>query len=130
MNRVVIDTNAYSAFKRGDRAVFDALARAEEVMMPVFVVGELHFGFRGGSRVAQNTSELGAFLCKPTVRLWLPTEETAVIYGELMDGLKRAGTPIPINDVWIAAACVESGSRLVTFDRHFETVPGLRLWQN
>ncbi len=130
VSQIVLDTNAYSAFMRGDRSVFSALSNSERVWVPVFVIGELHFGFQGGNRRQENLAELDQFLQKPTVRTWLPTLETAQIYGEVMDNLKRDGNPIPINDVWIASACIETGSRLVTFDQHFRRVPGLRLWQH
>jgi len=130
VSQIVLDTNAYSAFMRGDQAVFGELSKSDRIWIPVFVVGELHYGFRGGNRWQQNLAELAEFMGKPTVHLWLPSNETAHIYGEMMDNLKRDGNLIPINDVWIASACMETGSRLVTYDRHFRTVPGLRLWQN
>ncbi|GAB5558440.1 MAG: hypothetical protein SynsKO_00870 [Synoicihabitans sp.] len=130
MTRITLDTNAYSAYMRGDERVLEALAAADQVMVPVFVVGELHYGFRGGNRLRENLDELCRFLAKPTVRIWLATEETPQIYGEVQDRLKRAGTPIPVNDIWIASACIETGSRLVTFDQHFRSIAGLRLWQN
>jgi tRNA(fMet)-specific endonuclease VapC len=130
MMRITLDTNAYSAFMRGDQSVLEALAGADIVYVPLFVVGELHFGFRGGNRLKENLAELRSFLAKPTVQLWLATEETPQIYGEIQDRLKRAGTPIPINDIWIASACIETGSRLVTFDQHFDLIPGLRRWQD
>ena len=113
---------------RGNGEVLDELAAAEMVFLPLFVLGELHFGFRGGNKLQENLDRLARFLSKPTVHLWLPSSETAEIYGELKDGLKKAGDPIPINDIWIASACVESGSKLVTYDHHFRSVPGLRLW--
>ena len=72
---------------------------------------------------------LEEFLSKPTVSILLGTKETSEVFGHLKDALKRKGTPIPINDVWIASHVVESGSTLVTFDRHFEQVPGLRIWR-
>ncbi|MDQ8180819.1 type II toxin-antitoxin system VapC family toxin [Pelagicoccus sp. SDUM812005] len=128
MAKITLDTNAYSAFMKGDEKVLDTLASATTVYLPLFVIGELHYGFRGGSKLQENLSQLKAFLNKPTVDFWLPTLETAQIYGETQDQLKRAGSPIPINDIWIASACIESGSTLVTFDQHFRKIPGLRLW--
>jgi tRNA(fMet)-specific endonuclease VapC len=58
----------------------------------------------------------------------LLTLETAEIFGEIKDRLRRAGAPIPVNDLWLAAQAVETGSVLVTYDKHFSQVPGLRLW--
>jgi tRNA(fMet)-specific endonuclease VapC len=128
MSKVLLDTNAYSAFLRGDQSVLGALAEAEFVYVPLFVIGELQYGFRGGKHLNRNLTELRAFMEKPTVHLWLATAETPQIYGEIMDRLKRAGTPIPINDVWIASAGIETGSKLITYDQHFHSVPGLRIW--
>lgn len=69
------------------------------------------------------------FLSKPTVRTLELSIETADIYGQIKDGLRKAGTPIPINDVWLSAQAVENGAVLVTFDSHFTKVPGVRLWE-
>ena len=130
MTAITLDSDAYSAFMRGDAEVLQTLATAEKVYLPSFVVGELHYGFRGGSKLRENLLQLQKFMEKPTVEVWLPTTETAVIYGEIMDSLKRNGRPIPINHVWIACATFESGSKLVTYDQHFNSVPGLRLWNS
>lgn len=113
---------------QGSERVLDSIASADIVYLPIFVIGELHYGFRGGNRIQQNLAQLKAFLAKPTVEPWLPTTETGQIYGEIQDALKRAGTPIPINHIWIASSCIETGSILITFDGHFQTIPGLRLW--
>jgi tRNA(fMet)-specific endonuclease VapC len=125
---ITLDSNAYSAFMRGDDKVLLALSGAEKVYLPLFVIGELHYGFRGGSKLRENLTQLARFLDKPSVELWLPTSETAEIYGELMDFLKRSGSSIPINDVWIACATIETGSKLVTYDQHFKSIPSLRIW--
>lgn len=130
MTTVTLDSNAYSAFMRGDERVLHTLAAVQRVYLPLFVIGELHYGFRGGSKLRENLLQLQRFVEKPTVEVWLPTEETAVIYGEVMDRLKRNGSLIPINDVWIASSTIESGSKLVTYDQHFISIPGLRLWNN
>jgi len=128
MANISLDTNAYSAFMQGDEKVLDALSSAETVYLPLFVIGELHYGFRGGSKLAENLAQLNAFLSKPTVEIKLPTNETAHIYGEVQDKLKRAGTPIPMNDIWIGSSCIESGCTLITYDQHFKLIPGIRLW--
>lgn len=129
MRSVLFDTNAYGAFLAGDESLLDVLSQAETVAMSVIVLGELHAGFRGGSRRGENEKTLTDFLGRPGVSTLLLTSETAQIFGEVKDALKRAGTPIPINDVWIAAQAIETGSVLVTLDAHFRRVPGLRLWK-
>ena len=129
MRSVLFDTNAYGAFLAGDESLLEVLSQAETVAMSVIVLGELHAGFRGGSRRAENEKILADFLGRPGVSTLLLSAETAQVFGEVKDGLKRAGTPIPINDVWLAAQAIETGSVLVTLDAHFRRVPGLRLWK-
>lgn len=128
MTRVLLDTNAYAAFCSGDQRILDVLAGAEAVYLSIIVVGELHAGFRGGGRRQENERLLKEFLAKPTVSPLPLTLETAEVFGEIKDRLKRAGTPIPANDLWLAAQAVETGSVLVSYDSHFRRVPGLRLW--
>lgn len=128
MKKIVVDTNAYSRLMVGDTGVFEALANADTVYMSVFVLGELFAGFRGSVREAENRNILKQFLGKPTVKIIMASPETADIFGWLKHQLKQAGTPIPINDVWIAAHTIETGSTLMTFDSHFDRIPGLRLW--
>lgn len=128
MKKILLDTNAYSRLLSGDKGVLDALGRADTVFMSVFVLGELYAGFRGGQRETENRTRLEDFLRRGTVRFLPATRETAEIFGVIKHRLTTAGTPIPINDVWVAAHATESGSHLVTFDSHFTHVPGLLLW--
>jgi len=129
VKKVLLDTNAYTHLLRGDKAVLEVLGRADTVFMSVFVLGELAAGFKGGDRESENRAQLEDFLCRPTVRILTATRETADIFGTIKHRLKKAGTPIPINDVWIAAHATESGSYLVTSDTHFANVAGLLLWR-
>lgn len=129
MKKVLLDTNAYAHLLRGDQAVLEVLGRADTVFMSVFVLGELAAGFQGGGRESANRAQLEDFLRRPTVRVLTATRETADIFGSIKHRLKTAGTPIPINDVWIAAHATESGSYLVTSDTHFANVAGLLLWR-
>lgn len=129
MTKVLLDTNAYTRLLRGDKDVLEALGRAQTVFMSVFVLGELYAGFRGGDRETENRAQLDDFLRRPTVRILSATQETSDIFGTVKHRLLNAGTPIPINDVWIAAHATESGSHLVTYDTHFEKVAGLLLWR-
>ncbi len=104
------------------------LARADTVYMSVFVLGELSAGFKAGSKEKGNKQLLERFLLKPTVSVLDATMDTADVFGFIMASLRKSGTPIPINDVWIAAQCLETGSLLVTYDNHFAQIPGLCLW--
>jgi tRNA(fMet)-specific endonuclease VapC len=128
MKKILLDTNAYVRFLRGDEKVMGCLARADTVYMSVFVLGELFACFKAGSKEKGNKELLERFLLKPTVSVLDATMDTADIFGFVMASLRKSGTPIPINDVWIAAQCLETGSLLVTYDNHFAQIPGLRLW--
>jgi len=128
MKRVLLDTNAYTRLLTGDQEVLKALANAECVYVPVVVIGELLAGFKGGAREQQNRKLLDEFLERETVLMLPVTIKTAEVFAELMHRLKKAGNPIPINDVWIAAQAVEAGAFLVTYDKHFSSIAGLLLW--
>jgi len=129
MKQVLLDTNCFSGLLKGDELVLNTIGEAERVYMSIFVLGELLFGFKGGIREIENRNLLKQFLSKPTVRILQATEETADYFSEIMYMLKKSGNKIPINDVWIAAHSMEYAAVLLTYDRHFENVPGLRLWK-
>lgn len=128
MRAVLLDTNAYVRFLAGDEKVLACIAQAGRVHMSVFVLGELVAGFRAGTKEKQNRQILDLFLAKPGVEVLDATRETAEYFGLIKVALKKAGRPIPLNDVWIAAHALEAGAVLVTFDTHFAAVPGLRTW--
>ena len=128
MKKIILDTNAYTRLLIGDENVLDVVASTETVFMSIFVLGELHAGFLGGNKERENRDVLNRFLLKPSVKILNATLETAEVFGSIKNSLTLAGTPLPINDVWIAAHGVESGSIIITYDIHFKRVPGLRLW--
>ncbi|HMX09802.1 MAG TPA: type II toxin-antitoxin system VapC family toxin [Burkholderiaceae bacterium] len=121
-----MDTNAYSAFMRGDAAIVEALAHADRLYLNAVVLGELLGGFAAGAREAANRAELSRFLASPRVGLLPVTAETADSYALVYGGLRRKGQPIPTNDLWIAASALEHGCALLTLDAHFRQVEGLR----
>ena len=129
MRTVLLDTSAYAGLLAGSEAVLEALAEAETVIMSTIVLGELYAGFKGGRREQENNRLLEEFLRRSTVRTLDVSKETAEIFGTVRNTLKTAGTPIPLNDVWISAHALEVGAWMITFDRHFSRVPGLLLWQ-
>lgn len=128
MKKVCLDTNAYSALIAGDITILDALGEADEVYLSIFVIGELYYGFTNGSKEKKNREVLNHFLKKPTVKIIHTTMETAEIYGRLKTNLKKKGSPVPINDLWIASHAIETGSFLLTFDSHFQTIPEVLLY--
>jgi tRNA(fMet)-specific endonuclease VapC len=128
VTKILLDSSAYTRFVMGEKDVLEVLSRAKAIYFSVFVLGELLAGFKAGTYEAENKKVLTSFLGKPSV-VFLPAgEETADCYGRIWAALRKAGRPIPTNDVWIAAQAMETGSVLVTYDAHFAQVPGLRLW--
>ena len=125
IERLVLDTSAYARLRTGDPDVMDMVAAAETVVLPVTVVGELEAGFAAGSRAAANRIALNDFLSEPFVTVLDVTRSVARRYGDVFAELRRAGTPIPTNDLWIAASTLDCGGSLLTFDSHFERVVGL-----
>jgi len=123
--RRLLDTNAYVALKRGDSHVAELVRACEHLYISIIVLGELYFGFHDGSRRQQNLSELALFLSHPYVSIAFLTQTTADRFGRITTHLKRAGTPIPTNDIWIAAQAMELGVELISFDGHFDNVLGL-----
>ena len=123
--KVLIDTNAYSALGRGDPHVRAIVETVDEVIIPTIVLGELYAGFSLGSKKAKNIRELDDFLGKPGVTVIPPTKAVAERYGELIRVLREAGTPLPTNDIWIAATALETGSRILSMDGHFSIIPGV-----
>lgn len=128
--KILLDTNAYTSLMRGDGQVLSFLNQAEVVYMSVFVIGELKAGFKGGNKWVENEDILMTFLGKSTVKTLVATLETSEVFAEVIHQLKQQGSPIPINDVWIAAHAIETGSKLFTYDKHFKQVPGLRFALN
>ena len=123
MTSLCLDTSAYSAFKRGDPAITKLLEQADSIALPTVVLGELHAGFAAGNRRAANEQELAQFLKLPGCEVAAITAQTARRYADVVVVLRANGTPIPTNDIWIAAVALETGSALVTRDRHFAQVP-------
>ena len=121
--RLLLDTSAYSAFMRGHAEIRAAVQSNEEIFLNSVILGELIAGFIKGGRRRKNENELRRFLASPRVGVLDVTEETAERYAVILNSLWRSGTPIPTNDIWIAASAMEHGLRLVTTDDHYQKVP-------
>jgi tRNA(fMet)-specific endonuclease VapC len=128
MTKIILDTNAYSAFMGGDKKVFDYIVESEIVYISTIVIGELFAGFYRGERLTQHREELRAFLDKDGVEVIDVSIETAEIFGEIKASLSKEGKMIPLNDIWIAAHSVETGAKLISYDTHFKSICGLRIW--
>ncbi|HMR04310.1 MAG TPA: type II toxin-antitoxin system VapC family toxin [Polyangiaceae bacterium] len=125
VSTLVLDTSAYSHFRRGHKETLDWMSRAESIVIPTTVLGELHAGFHLGGRLADNQRVLEDFLNEPFTVVADVGPAEAQRYGKFFSELKRAGTPIPTNDVWIAATTVTRGGRLLTFDEDFSRIAAL-----
>ena len=125
IDRLVLDTSAYSHLRAGHAGALDGAADAAVIVMPVTVVGELEAGFELGRRGQENRRALVEFLEEPFVGILDVTTETVRHYARVFAALRRAGTPIPTNDVWIAAATIECRGHLLTFDSDYCRVGGL-----
>jgi tRNA(fMet)-specific endonuclease VapC len=125
--RLLLDTNSYSEIDDGDPGAIKRVQSATEVWLPLIVLAELYAGFELGSKKEENEKQLERFLSMPSVGVLLPDHETARHYGRLFQFLRRQGTPIPTNDVWIAALALQHGLVLDSADKHFLWVPGLSL---
>ncbi len=129
MNKILLDTNAYSHYLLGDERVLSRIAGADIVYMSIFVLGELYYGYALGNKEKENREKLNTFLEKPGVFLLEATRATSEFFASIKKQLKEKGTPIPLNDVWIAAHNMEMGAELITFDKHFKNIEGLRTWK-
>lgn len=126
MRPIAIDTNAYTAFKRGDPAIVAVLQHAPGIIVSTTVLGELLGGFAAGQRESINRAELTRFINAARVKVVPITAATADIYALVYAALRRKGQPIPTNDLWIAASSLEHGAALLTLDAHFQNIDGLR----
>lgn len=122
LTRICLDTSAYSQFKRGLPTVIEAVSSAQKVCMPTVVLGELRTGFRLGRQRDRNEKELLNFLANPAVEVLEIDDEATHHYAEIVTRLRTAGTPIPTNDIWIAALAARDGTTVVTYDQHFTLI--------
>ena len=123
--RVAVDTNRLTDLFRDDAGLAAQLGAYNEVWLPLIVVAEIKAGFHGGQHLHRNHRMLIAFLQRPTAGILLPDEETANYYARLFVQLKRSGKPIPDNDLWIVALCLQHNLALISRDKHFDRIPQL-----
>jgi len=121
--RIALDTNRYVDFAKGIEAAVQNLKRADEVFMPLIVLAELRAGFLCGSRGVENERNLVRFLNSPRVHVLYPDDNTSHQYARLFLQLRRQGTPIPTNDIWIAALVIQHDLMLFARDQHFDYLP-------
>lgn len=129
MKKVLIDTNIYSLAMKGDVDVVHTMRKIDRIGFSAISIGELLSGFRGGKHETKNREELDLFLDSPRVVVHPIDEGSPEFYASILNDLKAAGTPIPTNDIWIAAAAFQHGYQLFSKDRHFDLIPGLLQFQ-
>lgn len=121
---MILDTNALSAWAEGDRSIEPVMRSATEVVVPAIVLGEFDYGIRQSRHYQRYADWLDASL--DSVEIALIDREVAHAYGAVRLELKQAGTPIPINDAWIAAIARHRRLPVVSRDGHFDAVSGIQ----
>jgi predicted nucleic acid-binding protein len=123
--RLALDTNRYVDFCRGKEDVLQHLRHAERVCLPFVVLAELRAGFLSGTRAQANERILTRFLSSPRVRSLYPDEQTTHHYARIFKYLRQHATPVPTNDIWIAALVLQHQLVLYARDQHFDHLPQL-----
>lgn len=123
--KLAVDTNAVIAYRKGSDEVYAIIDGIEMLFLPAIVFGELLYGAINSKDTEENKQAVYDFL---ELSVLLPIDEAICIrYSTVRLGLKQAGNPIPENDIWIAAICLEYNIPLLTRDKHFEKVSGLKV---
>jgi len=117
-----LDTSAYSNFRRGNEEVAALLDQAQTVGVPTIVLGELRTGFLLGRKRERNEADLSTFLDNPVVEVLPVDAEASRLYAEILVDLRKAGTPVPTNDIWTAAVAARNGMAVLTCDDHFKRI--------
>ncbi len=121
--KLVLDTSIYADYAEGVPEVVDAVAQyGESLFIPCVVLGELNYGFLKGGKKQLNERKLRQFISRFKVEIIEIGEDVARKYAMIYLALERKGSKIPINDVWIAACCMEIGGTLLTRDKHFTAI--------
>jgi tRNA(fMet)-specific endonuclease VapC len=123
--KIILDTSAYVSFKRNVSDLVEIIVNAASILFSPIVLGELMFGFRNGTKFQENMNDLNKFLDHESVEMVQIGQITSDRYSRIASQLRTQGTPVPTNDIWVAAQTMEHGAELITSDRHFQNISGL-----
>ncbi len=123
--KLALDSNRYADLCRDVASVVEAVEHADEVWLPFIVLGELRAGFAAGNQGPRNEAVLRRFLLKPGVGVLYADDQTTHHYATVYRQLRRQGTPIPTNDMWIAALALQHSLVLCARDKHFDALAQL-----
>jgi tRNA(fMet)-specific endonuclease VapC len=124
-NKFLLDTNIVSAWLKGESAIADKIDKAKEIHIPVIVIGELYYGALFSTQIEKNTLDIKNITIR--YNILAVDDDTSLLYGAIKAGLRKKGKPIPENDIWIAAVARQYDLTLVTRDKHFNEVEGLKI---
>lgn len=123
--KIALDTDVSIKFLNGDKSIDILIAKHSEVYLPAIVVGELLFGALNSTHAEQNLARHKKLIQR--AKILEITEATANIYAKTRLSLKKKGKPIPENDLWIAAVCIEHKVPFLSNDEHFKDIDNLLL---
>jgi tRNA(fMet)-specific endonuclease VapC len=124
-NKFLLDTNIISAWLKGESSVANKIEKAADIYIPSIVMGELYYGAFFSTQVEKNINSLQKIVTH--YQILSADENTALVYGKIKTSLRRNGKPIPENDIWIAALGLQHELNVVTRDKHFAEVEGLKI---
>ena len=127
MRKLVLDTNVLIAFLQNPENFAERFSGYDVILLPPVVLGEVRAGLFDTKVGRENRKAIDAFLQNPAVKACPMTDNTSLCYAKVFQALRKAGKPIPTNDIWIAAATQENGAALATDDGHFGAVPLLQI---
>ena len=120
---IILDTSAYSGFLRGQAELKPIIEKADKILFNPIILGELLAGFVMGKNAPANRAYLDRFLASPRTGVVAIDGETSERYAAIIRYLRLQGTPVPTNDIWIAASAMQFGLKVVTRDAHFLKIP-------
>ena len=127
IKHILLDTNAYTAFKRGISAAREILEHVPFIGLSPIMLGELYGGFALGTQEQRNLEELERFLASRRVHVLETTAETARYYADVYRELRQKGRPIPTNDMWLAATARQYDLAIFSYDAHFHEIDGIHI---